>query len=40
MGRYRYEFYRVPENVFDMYMRFLETRNERHLLNAERGCND
>ena len=36
MGRKRYEFRKVSEVVFNNYLKFLETRNERHILNAER----
>ena len=39
MGRFRYEFRKVSSLVFDLYIRFLETKNERHLLNAERENN-
>ncbi len=36
MGRKRYEFRRVKESVFDAYLKFLSTQNQRYLLNAER----
>jgi hypothetical protein len=35
-GRPRYEFKRVPEPAFREYVRFLQTRVESHLRNAER----
>lgn len=36
MGRYRYEYQKVSEGVFNSYLHFLKTRSERHLLHAER----
>lgn len=36
MGRKTYEFKHVNQNIFDQYMKFLETKNQRYLLNAER----
>jgi hypothetical protein len=36
MGRKRYEFSKVSQNVFENYIKFLETRNTRYILNAER----
>jgi hypothetical protein len=39
MGRYRYEFERVSKEVFEAYIKFLKTRNERYLLTAERNKN-
>lgn len=40
MGRKRYEFKKVQENIFDSYMNFLRTRNERYILVAEREVNN
>jgi hypothetical protein len=40
MGRKRYQFKKVNKEIFDMYIKFLETRNERHLLNVERNILD
>jgi hypothetical protein len=39
MGRHRYEFERVSKEVFEAYIKFLKTRNERYLLTAERNKN-
>jgi hypothetical protein len=39
MGRHRYEFERVSKEVFESYIKFLKTRNERYLLVAERDKN-
>jgi hypothetical protein len=36
MGRKRYEFKKVTDQVFDLYIQFLKTRNERQLRHAEK----
>lgn len=40
MGRKTYEFLRVSEETFISYLKFLETRNERYILSAQREVND
>ena len=35
-GRQKYEFQRVNEEVFNTYIKFLTTRSERYILQAER----
>lgn len=40
MGRKKYEFREVDENIFNTYMQFLRTRNERYILTAEREVNN
>lgn len=35
-GRNGYEFQKVSEVIFDAYMKFLQTRSERYILQAER----
>ncbi len=39
-GRKRYEFKRVGEDIFNLYLKFLTSGNERYLLNAERSLLD
>lgn len=36
LGRMRYEFKPVNQRVFDLYLKFLKTRNENFILQAER----
>jgi len=35
-GRKAYEFQKVSETIFETYLKFLETRSERYILQAER----
>lgn len=40
MGRKKYEFRQVGEEIFHNYIQFLRTRNERYILIAEREINN